>query len=132
MRKVVLTLAIFVISTGALADNCKHLWYSEAQQISQFVENDTSKVNVNIGRLTNNELVYYTSISDDKFSTPTSYKDSVYVGCGFFEKTEVVDLYDGQYHTIRQDNEQRYLEKLKENYERINQMRNEKGIKYEK
>ena len=51
--------------TGALASNCKHLWYSEAQQMAQFVENDTSKLNVNIGRLSNNELVYYTSLSDD-------------------------------------------------------------------
>lgn len=114
MKKIVMLITLSGL-IGISANGCKHFWFSQSQQNAQFLRNDPTKVIVNFGRLKDNRIVVYTSISNDDFSANTSYRDSVYKGCGFFDKTEIIDLDNGTYHSSKPSHIEKYKEFLEKN-----------------
>lgn len=119
MKKVGLCIFICGSLLSGFADECKHFWFSQSQQNAQFVREEPTKKIVNYGRLKDNKIVKYTSVSNDDFSSNTSFNDSVYQGCGFFERTGIVDIDIEQYHTTKPSQE-KYQKFLERNIEILN------------
>lgn len=127
MKKIALSLVVFGGLLNGFADECKHLWFSQKQQDSLYVEDnttkafDTSKVRIIYGKLENGNIVKYTEMTNKKEYT-SSFDDVKYVGCGLYEKTDIKDSFDTRnYHSHSEMNDKKYKEKLLKNYEQLNQ-----------
>lgn len=119
MKKFVLSIIILGSLINGFADECKHFWFSQSQQNAQRFKDEPTKMIYNFARLKDNRIVTYTSISKDDFSPDISYTDYVYLGCGFFEKTEIHDFNNYHYAATKPSNE-KYRELLKRNIEILN------------
>lgn len=117
MKEIVFSMMILAGSINGFADECKHLWFSQSQQNNSFVKNDfnaldTTKIRVTYGKLENGNIVKYTEITDKKEYRPNP-NDVQYIGCGSYERTEIIEK-----------NENKYKERLLKNYEEINKTSN--------
>lgn len=126
MKKIALTIVVLGGLLNGFANECKHLWFSQKQQDVLYVVNnknafDTSKIRIMYGKLENNTLVKYTEMNDEKEYT-SNYDDAKYIGCGNYEKTEVISNLDTKnYHASNVlYNDKLYKEKMLKNYEQLN------------
>ncbi len=127
MKKVALSLVILGGLLNGFAAECKHLWFSQKQQDSLYVVDnttkafDTSKLRNIYGKLENGNIVQYTEMTDKKEYT-SNFDDVKYVGCGSYERTDIKGNSDiRQYHSQSEINDKKYKEKLLRNYEQLNQ-----------
>ena len=122
MKKIVLSIIALGLFLNGFAEECKHLWFSQKQQNKTYFKDkdgffDTSKIRINYGKLENGSIVKYTEMNKEK-KYLSNYDDVRYVGCGYYEKTEVLSNLDTKnYHSLVENNE----EKLLKIYEQMNQ-----------
>lgn len=132
MKKIALCILILGGLLNGFADECKHFWFSQSQQNAQFIREEPTKMIYNFARLKDNRVVTYTAITKDDFSPDISYKDYVYLGCGFFEKTEILDSNNGQYHyAATKPSNEKYRELLKRNIEILNSLDENNNNKFD-
>lgn len=126
MKKIVLSIIVSGLFLNGFADECKHLWFSQKQQNKTYLKDkegfyDRSKIRIIYGKLENGNIVQYTEMNNEK-KYLSNYDDMKYVGCGYYEKTEVLNNLDTKnYHSLVEKNEEKYKEKMLKNYEQLNQ-----------